>query len=372
MTKHNGRYYLQYATPGTVSQWYCDTVMEGDSPVGPFRHVDYAPVSLKAGGFMGSAGHSCVFQDNHGNWWRVTTMWIGVHDLFERRLGLFPVRFDAEGRMYTDTALGDYPQIMPAGPRDPRQSPLAGWWVLSAGKKCTASSSLDGHPPDAAADENVRTWWSAQTGNAGEWFEMDLGKSCRVHAVQVNFAEQDCHAPLCGWLTITTSINCWCRRMVSSGVRCSTRARTSSRCRMTTSRCRSRSRCDSSGWPTCGCRRAASSRCVTCGSSATVAERLRRSRPAWKSSRHADDDRNVSLTWTPAAGAEGYLIRYGIAPDKLWQCVQVQGGSKKELTLHTLNRGVGYHFRVDAFNDSGLTPGDCGPPVTGLAAGQPE
>lgn len=126
MTKYRGCYYLQYATPGTVTQWYCDTVMEGDSPTGPFRHVDYAPVSMKAGGFIGSAGHSCVFQDKHGNWWRVTTMWIGKHHLFERRVGLFPVRFDVEGRMFTETALGDYPQVMPAGLRDPKQSPLAG------------------------------------------------------------------------------------------------------------------------------------------------------------------------------------------------------------------------------------------------------
>jgi len=93
MTKRAGRYYLQYATPGTVSQWYCDVALEGPSPTGPFKVVDYSPVSFKVGGFIGSAGHSCVFQDRAQQWWRVTTMWIGVHDLFERRIGLFPVRF---------------------------------------------------------------------------------------------------------------------------------------------------------------------------------------------------------------------------------------------------------------------------------------
>ena len=73
-----------------------------------------------------------------------------------------------------------------------------------------------------------------------------------------------------------------------------------------------------------------------------------------------------------ATGAQGYLVRYGIAPDKLWQCVQVQGGSKTNLTLHTLNRGVMYHFRVDAYNDSGLTLGDFGPLVAKQASGSPE
>jgi hypothetical protein len=32
----------------------------------------------------------------------------------------------------------------------------------------------------------------AQTGNPGEWFQIDLGKATRVNAVQVNFAEKDC------------------------------------------------------------------------------------------------------------------------------------------------------------------------------------
>jgi hypothetical protein len=64
MTKRGGRYYLQYSTPGTVTEWYCDTVMEGASPTGPFRHVPYAPASLKVGGFMGSAdGYLVRFGD---------------------------------------------------------------------------------------------------------------------------------------------------------------------------------------------------------------------------------------------------------------------------------------------------------------------
>ena len=144
MTKRDVRYYLQYATPGTVTQWYCDVVLEGDSPTGPFQLVEDSPVSLKVGGFMGSAGHSCVFQDRQRNWWRVTTMWVGVYDLFERRLGLFPVEFDAQGRMSTDTALGDYPHGR-------------NWFVQSFDKPCTASSSLTRHPPELAADENCRT-----------------------------------------------------------------------------------------------------------------------------------------------------------------------------------------------------------------------
>jgi hypothetical protein len=77
--------------------------------------------------------------------------------------------------------------------------------------------------------------------------------------------------------------------------------------------------------------------------------------------RHAGDDRNATVTWTPSPNADGYLIRFGIAPDKLFQTIQLQGGTKAALTMHALNRGVKYSWRVDAFNADGLTPGPPSP-----------
>ncbi len=46
-------------------------------------------------------------------------------------------------------------------------------------------------PAPNAFDENIRTWWSAATGNPGEWLQVDLGKPCRIEAMQINFADQD-------------------------------------------------------------------------------------------------------------------------------------------------------------------------------------
>ena len=99
VVKNNDKYYLQYATPGTICNWYCDVVLESDSVNGGFVEQPYNPVSLKVGGFIGGAGHSCVFKDKYENWWQVTSMWVGNHDEFERRIGLFPVSFDEKGRM---------------------------------------------------------------------------------------------------------------------------------------------------------------------------------------------------------------------------------------------------------------------------------
>ncbi|MEB3373708.1 hypothetical protein SFC43_12195 [Bacteroides sp. CR5/BHMF/2] len=84
-------------------------VLESDSVNGGFVEQPYNPVSLKVGGFIGGAGHSCVFKDKYENWWQVTSMWVGNHDEFERRIGLFPVSFDDKGRMRTHTVLGIIP-----------------------------------------------------------------------------------------------------------------------------------------------------------------------------------------------------------------------------------------------------------------------
>jgi xylan 1,4-beta-xylosidase len=350
MTRHNGRYYLQYATPGTVAAWYCDTVMEGDSPTGPFRHVDYAPVSLKVGGFMGSAGHSCVFTGKSGRFWRATTMWIGVHDLFERRLGLFPVGFDGKGRMFTETALGDYPRRASDGA-------VAGWWVQSFGRPCTASSSLAGHPVTLAADENCRTWWSAQTGKAGEWFEMDLERPRRVHAIQVNFAEQDIVAKLFEQgvarnryrLLGSNDGREW---RVLADRSAATGAGVHDYVELPEGSVWQRLRVENVFTPGEGKFALSDLRVFGHGGGQPPPPpRIREVR------RHADDDRNATIAWTPSAGADGYLVRFGVAPDALHLAIQVQRGDKSSLTTHVLNRGVKYAWRVDAFNANGLTAG---------------
>lgn len=363
MTKHGGRYHLQYSTPGTVTAWYCDVALEGDSPTGPFRLSPDSPVSLKVGGFIGSAGHSCVFSDRHGNAWRVTTMWVGVHDLFERRLGLFPVTFDAAGRMHTETALGDYPQTMPASLVKPGASPSAGWRVQSFGRACEASSSLTNHPPSLAADENVRTWWSAASGDAGEWFRMDLGSRVRIRAVQVNFAEQDCRPPPAD---APAEPHRYALLGSDDGVTW----------RMLADR-RGNARPVPHDYlvfdPPVSVRHLKVENAQMPAGGRFALRDLRvfgpgEGRPpvrveGLKVTRHADDDRNVALAWTPVAGADGYLVRYGLGAARLWQCVQIQGGGRSGTTLHSLHRGVRYVFRLDAFNAGGVTPGEAVAPA---------
>ena len=58
MTKYNGKYYLQYAAPGTEFNVYADGVYEGDSPLGPFHLAKNNPYSFQPGGFITGAGHA--------------------------------------------------------------------------------------------------------------------------------------------------------------------------------------------------------------------------------------------------------------------------------------------------------------------------
>ena len=70
--------------------------------------------------------------------------------------------------------------------------------------------------------------------------------------------------------------------------------------------------------------------------------------------RLAEDTRNCTLIWDKAERAEGYIIRYGIAPDKLYNQYQVNG---EKVEIRTLTKGIFYYFRVDSFNAGGVTTG---------------
>ena len=62
MTKHDGRYYLQYAAPGTEYNVYSTGVYVSDSPLGPFKYQPSNPLAFKTTGFMMGAGHGSTFQ----------------------------------------------------------------------------------------------------------------------------------------------------------------------------------------------------------------------------------------------------------------------------------------------------------------------
>ena len=93
--------------------------------------------------------------------------------------------------MFALTEFSDYPYVIPSGKVDwTKTSPWTGWMDLTLGKKAFATSALMGHGTNMGCDNSIKTWWSACTGDIGEWYGVDLGSEKTVRAVQTNFADQ--------------------------------------------------------------------------------------------------------------------------------------------------------------------------------------
>lgn len=181
MTKANGIYYLQYAIPGTEFNIYGDGVYLSKSPLGPWEPAKNNPYSYHPGGFMTGAGHGSTLLDSCVGNWHMATMRVSRNNLMERRIGLWKAGIDGAGELYCDQRYGDWP-IQAEAPAfsDPE------WMLLSYGKAVTVSS---GEGAENAADENCRTWWTAETSGMDEWIQIDLGAEKEIHAIQINFAD---------------------------------------------------------------------------------------------------------------------------------------------------------------------------------------
>src|ERR1043166_6853852 len=192
MTKHNGKYYFQYGAPGTEFSGYADGVVVGSRPL--FDGIEITPqsdpLSMKLGGFARGAGHGSTYQDNYGNYWHISTIMLSVKNNFERRLGIWPAGFDKDDVMWCNTAFGDYPTFLPSSSGE-KGEVRPNWFLLNYKKPITVSSTLGSYVANNANDEDLKTYWSAASGEKGEWIQSDLGNPSTVNAIQINYADQD-------------------------------------------------------------------------------------------------------------------------------------------------------------------------------------
>ncbi len=191
MTKYNGKYYLQYGAPATEFSGYADGVYVSKDPLDLMAYQEHNPFAYKPGGFARGAGHGATYQDTFGNWWHVSTIILGQKNNFERRIGIWPSGFDKDDVMYCNTAYGDYPTYLPQNNADHIKGLFTGWMLLNYNKPVQVSSTLGGYTPNNAVDEDLKTYWSAKTGDKGEWFQTDLGEVSTINAIQINYADQD-------------------------------------------------------------------------------------------------------------------------------------------------------------------------------------
>ncbi len=356
MNKIDGKYYLTYAVPGTEYAGYCDGCAVSDSPMGPFTYCENSPVVYKATGFMRGAGHGCLFQDKNGHYWKMDTVSISINHIFERRLCLFPAKVE-NGLIYTNTYRGDYPMLCPHDTEDPFTMSDAGRHLLSYAKEARASSVLDGnHTPAMAFDESLRTWWSAETGDPGEWLWTDLGKTYEVCSVQVNFADQDVAAVggrghgFAYRYTLEASVNGEDWFMLIDR-RDSTDDLPHDYTELdAVTKFRYLKLTNHGETPAGGKFAVSGLRVFGFGGGEAPAKA-----PDFKAIRR-EDARDMTVAWTPVADAQGYMIRWGIHPDELNTHWQVIGDT--EATVHCLTKGVTYYVTVDAYNESGVTFGE--------------
>jgi hypothetical protein len=356
MTKHGGRYYLQYGAPGTEYNVYATGTYVSNHPLGPFEYVPYNPVGYKPGGFVHGAGHGNTFQDAHGNWWNTGTPWIGYNWTFERRIALFPAAFSDDGQMSVNTRFADFPHYMPDGKFTDPESLFTGWMLLSYRKLATASSTLEPTSQETfgaarATDEDPRTFWVAAANEPGQTLTVDLGARKTVRAVQVNYADYQSgrygDAPdIYTEFTLESSLD---------GKRWTPLARTGPERRDR----------PNAYFQLPQPVRARYVRYVHghVGAAHLAISDLRVFGDAGGSAPAAPADvkavrpepRMMTVSWRRVRGAVGYNVRWGIRPDRLNHCYQVFSDRGTTLDVRSLNSGVRYHVAVEAFNENGVS-----------------
>lgn len=352
MTKHNGKYYLQYAAPGTQFNVYGDGVYVGKSPLGPFQYAAHNPFCYKPGGFATGAGHGSTVCGPGGIYWHFGTIHLSINYKFERRLCMFPTFFDEDGVMYSDTYFGDYPHYSPDQvSRQTTSGGFRGWMLLSYGKPVKASSQLESYPVENVTDENLKTFWVAGKNDDKQWVEIDLEEVSDVYALQLNFFDYE-ETGFWGRMP-----NLRQRYLVEASV-------------------------DGARWRVLVDYRNSfrdaphnyieldqpiEARYIRYRHHYVPGKNLamgnirvfglgRGKKPATVKGftvvREADE-RNARISWKSVKGAQGYNVLWGVAPDKLYSSWMVYGDNS--LDLRALTVGQKYYFAIEAFNENGIS-----------------
>lgn len=349
LTKHDGKYYMQYAAPGTEFNVYGDGVYIADHPLGPYRYAPNNPVFYKPGGFINGAGHGSTVLGPGNQFWHFASMAVSVNVNWERRLCMFPTWFGDDGLMYGNTDFGDYPHYNPALPQ--YHGAFRGWMLLSYQKPVQASSTVDTFSAKNVVDENVKSFWLAQNNNNQQWLQIDLQQAATVYAVQLNY--HDYHSNLYG-----RPEGLHHRYLIMGSL-------------------------DGKTWETLVDRsqnfkdvpndyvelskpqkvRYIKYQNIEIPTPHLAISGLRvfglgeGEKPAavknFKVQRQADQ-RNALLTWQPVKNAQGYNIKWGADANHLSHSWMVYG--ENELLLRSLDAHQDYYFSIEAFNENGISP----------------
>lgn len=348
MTKHDGKYYLQYAAPGTEFNVYGDGVYVGDSPMGPFTYAPNNPVSYKPGGFMNGAGHGSTVVGPNGKYWHFGSATVSVNMNWERRISMFPTAFDKDGLMHVNTYFGDYPHFAPT--IEGKEGDFTGWMLLSYKKPVTASSSLQGFKPESVVDESVKSFWVASQNNDQQWLQIDLQQPGEVYAIQINYHDYKSNfygkePGLYHQYLIEGS---------SDGKNWQTLVDKQQNKEDVPNDYVELQRPQKARYIRFKNIHAPTSNLAISG--LRVFGKGQGKAPAKVKGfdvKRQQDRRDAMITWQKQANAQGYNVLWGIAPDKLYSSWMVYGDN--QLDLKSLGVDQEYYFAVEAFNENGVS-----------------
>ncbi len=361
MIKHNGKYYLQYAAIGLEFATYSHGVYVGDNPLGPFEYSPHNPLTFKTTGYVLGAGHGCTFHDKNGELWTVAMVPTFYGGRGSSEVALFSTAVDADGVMHSNTAFGDYPHYYPSVKNNAIDNGFTGWMLLSNKKYVEVSSTLEGFCAQNAADENFLTFWCAETGELGEYMTVDLGTECNIYALQINLDQHDANITFgrgrgldqtqddngdprkqCFTVEVSNDNKNWSMIIDKSNNTVDDIHNYTELSEPVTARY------------------VKVTNVFTPNEGKFAVKDVRifgnPDRAVFTTvdnvivARDPEDPRDATITWQPVTGADGYVVRYGVEPGKLYNSYMIYDDFT--LTMHSLNRDEEYHFEVESF-DSG-------------------
>lgn len=300
---------------------------------------------------MDGAGHGSTVLGPQNTYWHFASMALSYNVNWERRLCMFPLFFDDDGLMWTDASYGDYPHFAPSEPG--KKGEFAGWMLLSFKKPVKVSSFVEDHTAQKLTDENAKTFWLAKSNDNRQWVEIDLLNPCMVRSIQINYF--DYQSDLYGRI---------------DGLR---------------HRYKVEGSLDGKTWQTLIDKSNSYRDAPNDYEELAIPQQVRYVRykhieaptphlaisdirifgtsdgekphkvSGFKVERKVDR-RDALLTWKAQENVQGYTIRWGIAPDKLYNSWLVYDDN--ELMMRSLTKDQQYYFTIEAFNENGISEGN--------------
>ncbi|WP_223284442.1 discoidin domain-containing protein [Hymenobacter qilianensis] len=205
--------------------------------------------------------------------------------------------------------------------------------------------------PNFAVDESIKTYWSAATGNKGEYLQTDLGNLSTVHAIQINYADQD--AEFLGKQQGTYhQYKLW-------------HSLDGKKWKMLVDKSQNKTdvphdyielteplktrylKLENIHMPTG--KFAISGLRVFGKGNGSVPEAVQN----FIVLRTEKDKRSAWLKWKAVDNAYAYNIHVGISPDKLYNCIMVHGSP--EFYFKGMDKDLPYYFTIEAINENGIS-----------------